>query len=322
MEIETTGPRETERGEMMTKPKIGLALGSGGARGWCHIGVLRALAEEGIEPTIIAGCSMGALVGATYVAGALDTLEEFARSLDWRKIAGYLDVHPVKGGLIEGTRIVELLRTLKQDASIESFPKAFTAIASDLGTGREIWLQSGSMVDAVRASIAIPGIISPLKLNGRWLLDGGMTNPVPVSACRAMGADIVIAVNANAGAFRPHPLRITDPARTDSEPLTRDISDRVFASAPDGIGRAFKAIAPEFLSAKSDAPGYFNVLSTSIDIMTSHILRSRLAGEPPHVMINAQLSHLRVLEFQRASEAIEEGRQRTKQAIGLIREYL
>jgi NTE family protein len=134
-------------------------------------------------------------------------------------------------------------------------------------------------------------------------------------------ADIIIAVNANAGVFRPHPAR-TDPARTVSGQLTPDIADRVFASFPDGIGRAFKSIAPQFLSARSDAPGYFNVLSTSIDIMTSHILRSRLAGEPPHVMINAQLSHLRVLEFQRAEEAIEEGWQRTKQAIPLLRDCL
>ncbi len=307
---------------MMTKLKIGLALGSGGARGWCHIGVLRALAEEGIEPDIVAGCSMGSLVGGAYVAGALDELEEFARGLDWRKIAGYLDVHPGTGGLIEGRRIVDLLRMLKQDAPIESFSKAFTAIASDLGTGREIWLQSGSMADAVRASIAIPGIISPLKLNGRWLLDGGMTNPVPVSACRAMGADIIIAVNPNAGAFRPHLPHIKESAAAHSERLTPDIADRVFGSVPDAVGRAFKAVAPEFLSSETGAPGYFNVLSTSIDIMTGHILRSRLAGEPPHVMINAQLSHLRVLEFQRSDEAIEEGRRRTKQAMPLIHEHL
>ena len=212
--------------EMMTKPKIGIALGSGGARGWCHIGVLRALAEEGVEPSIVAGCSMGALVGAAYVAGALDALEEFARSLTWPKIASFLDVNPARGGLIEGNRIITLLRTLKGDAPIESFAKAFTAIASDLGTGREIWLQNGSMADAVRASIAIPGIISPLKLNGRWLLDGGMTNPVPVSACRAMGADIVIAANPNAGAFGPPPARV-EPAqarRSETSVLERTCS--------------------------------------------------------------------------------------------------
>jgi NTE family protein len=307
----------------MTKPKIGIAFGSGGARGWSHIGVLRALAEEGIEPDIVAGCSMGALVGGAYVSGALDALEEFARGLDWRKIAALIDVNPATGGLIEGSRIANFLRSLHADAPIESFPKPFTAIASDLGTGREIWLQSGSMVDAVRASIAIPGIISPLKVNGRWLLDGGMTNPVPVSACRAMGADIVIAVNPNAGAFRPNPVRSTaEPGPIAAEPSGAAAFEKAFASVPEGIGRAFRAVAPEFLSAKRDTPGYFNVLSTSIDIMTSHILRSRLAGEPPHVMINVQLSHLRTLEFQRASEAIEEGRLRTKQAMPLLREHL
>jgi NTE family protein len=282
---------------------------------------LRALAEEDIEPNIIAGCSMGALVGAAYVAGALDALEEFAHSLTWPKIAAYLDVNPASGGLIEGNRIVSLLRTLKEDAPIESFGKPFTAVASDLGTGREIWLQNGSMIDAVRASIAIPGIISPLNLNGRWLLDGGMTNPVPVSACRAMGADIIIAVNPNAGVFGAHPARIiAEPAQR--EPISPDIADKLFASIPDGISRAFKAITPEFLRSRGDAPGYFNVLSTSIDIMTSHILRSRLAGEPPHVMISPRLSHLSVLEFHRAGEAIEEGRQRAKQAMPLLREYL
>ncbi|MGO9173133.1 MAG: patatin-like phospholipase family protein [Rhodomicrobium sp.] len=307
----------------MTKLKIGIALGSGGARGWCHIGALRALAEEGIEPSIVAGCSMGALVGAAYVAGALDALEEFARSLTWPKIAGFFDVNPASGGLIEGKRIVSLLRTLKEDALIESLAKPFTAIASDLGTGREIWLQNGSIIDAVRASIAIPGIISPLNLNGRWLLDGGMTNPVPVSACRAMGADIIIAVNPNAGVFGAHPPRdIAKPAQSASEPpLSPDILDKLFASIPDGISRGLKAITPGFLGSEG-GPGYFNVLSTSIDIMTSQILRSRLAGEPPHVMITPRLSHLSVLEFNRAGEAIEEGRQRAKKAMPLLHEYL
>jgi NTE family protein len=307
----------------MTKLKIGIALGSGGARGWCHIGALRALAQEGIEPSAVAGCSMGALVGAAYVAGALDALEEFARSLTWRKIAGFLDVNPTSGGLIQGNRIVSLLRTLKEDAPIESFAKPFTAIASDLGTGREIWLQSGSMVDAVRASIAIPGIIGPLNLNGRWLLDGGMTNPVPVSACRAMGADIVIAINPNANAFAPRTdSTAREPEQSVAEAISPDIADNLFASIPDGLGRAFKAITPEFVRSRGDVPGYFTVLSTSLDIMTSHILRSRLAGEPPHVMINPHLRHVSVLEFHRAGEAIEEGYERTKAAMPLLREYL
>lgn len=306
----------------MTKPKIGIALGSGGARGWCHIGALRALAEEGVEPDIVAGCSMGSLVGAAYIGGQLDALEEWARGLTWRKMAAFLDVSLSSGGLIEGKRIVNFLKTLREDAPIESFKKPFTAIASDMMSGREIWLQSGSILDAVRASIALPGILSPVKVDGRWLLDGGMTNPVPVSACRAMGADIIIAVNPNANVLGPRkrPAMLKPAQNASAE--SADILDKVFDAIPDGITRSLKAIAPGFIGSKSEAPSYIDVLSNSIDIMTSQILRSRLAGEPPHVMMNPHLSHMSVLEFNRAEEAIEEGRQSAKRAMPLLREYL
>jgi len=307
----------------MTKPKIGIALGSGGARGWCHIGALRALAEEGIEPEIVAGCSMGALVGAAYVAGELDALEEWSYTVSWRKVAGFLDVNLASGGLIEGKRIVAFLSTIKKDALIESFEKPFTAIASDLLTGREIWLDKGSIIDAVRASIALPGIISPVNLNGKWLLDGGMTNPVPVSACRAMGAEIIIAINPNAHNLAPHARSgIVKPAPNESPALSRDLLDKLFDSVPDGIRQSLKAITPNFFGSKSGVPGYIDVLSTSIDIMTSQILRSRMAGEPPHVMISPHLSHMSVLEFNRAKEAIEEGRRSAQSVMPLLREYL
>ncbi len=307
----------------MAKPKIGIALGSGGARGWCHIGALRALAEEGIEPDIVAGCSMGALVGAAYIAGELDALEEWSYTVSWRKVAGFLDVNLASGGLIEGKRIVAFLGTLKEDALIESFAKPFTAIASDLETGREIWLDKGPIIDAVRASIAIPGIISPMKLNGKWLLDGGMTNPVPVSACRAMGAEIIVAINPNAHNLGPHARpAIAKPAQEGSPVPSRDYLDKLFDSVPDGIRQSLKTITPNLFGSRSGVPGYFDVLSTSIDIMTSQILRSRLAGEPPHVMIGPHLSHMSVLEFNRAKEAIEEGRQSAQRAMPLLREYL
>lgn len=306
----------------MTKPKIGFALGSGGARGWCHIGVLRELAEAGIEPDVVAGASMGALVGGTYVAGGLDALEEWSTTVDWRKIAGFLDVSLTSGGLIEGKRIVELLNTFKLDAPIESFAKPFTAVASDLVSGREIWLQKGPMSEAVRASIALPGIISPVKVGGQWLLDGGMTNPVPVSACRAMGADIIVAVNPNAHMLGPHGRRGAITAIRAGAAPAPDLFDRLLDPVPESIRSGVKAVASRFLGSGSDAPGYFDVLSTSIDIMTNQILRSRLAGEPPHVIIGPQLSHLAVLEFNRAREIIEEGRRSAKSAIPVLKEYL
>ncbi len=307
----------------MKKPKIGLALGSGGARGWCHIGALRVLAEEGIEPDVVAGCSMGALVGAAYIAGELDALEQWAYTVNWRKVAGFLDVNLTSGGLIEGKRIVAFLNSINKDAPIESFGKPFMAVASDLQTGREIWLDKGSIVDAVRASIAMPGIISPMNLNGKWLLDGGMTNPVPVSACRAMGAEIVIAINPNAHNLEPHTKRDATKQAPDS-PLapSRDFLDKLLDTVPDGIKQSLKTITPDFFGSKSGVPGYIDVISTSIDIMTSQILRSRMAGEPPHVMISPRLSHMSVLEFNRAKEAIEEGRRSTQNVMPMLREYL
>jgi NTE family protein len=172
---------------------IGIALGSGSARGWGHIGVLRALKEEGIEPDIVCGTSVGALVGAAYVSGKLNMLEKWVLSLNTRKIIGYLDLRlVVGGGIIQGKRLIDFLRQYIGDESIEDLPKIFAAVATNLNTGHEIWFSHGSLLDAVRASIALPGIFTPVKLNNHWLVDGGLVNPVPVSVCRAMGAQIDI----------------------------------------------------------------------------------------------------------------------------------
>ena len=181
----------------MASARIGLALGSGSARGWSHIGVIEGLAEAGIHPDIVCGCSIGAVVGAAYVAGALAALKDFAQSLTLREIARFLDIRLSGGGLIGGQEIVALLRKLKISGPISSFTKPFAAVATDLHTGREIWLREGPIDDAVRASISLPGILSPATNGDRWLVDGGLVNPVPVSVCRALGADVVIAVNLN-----------------------------------------------------------------------------------------------------------------------------
>lgn len=306
-------------------PKIGLALGSGGARGWCHIGAIRALLAEGIEPDIIAGCSMGALVGAAYATGTLDELEDWATSINWRKMASYVDVNLVGGGLIEGRHIVEYLNKINKNPQIEKLEKRFTAIASDLVMGREIWLQDGPINEAVRASIALPGIFSPVKLKDKWLLDGGMTNPVPVSACRAMGAEIIIAVNPNAGllGFHTSPnFRKERSPKKEEAKFKRDIIDRLFDVVPERITGSLKTIMPDSAKPHDRMPSYIDVLSTSIDIMTNQILRSRLAGEPPHVMINPQLNNLAVLEFNRAKEAIAEGQTSTQRALPLLKDYL
>ena len=181
----------------MTRPRIGLALGSGSARGWAHIGVIDSLIEAGIEPDVVCGTSIGALVGAAYVAGKLGRLRQWAETATWRAILRLTDVRLTGGGLMNGRQVVAFLQQIGIDQPIESYGRPYAAVATDLATGREIWLQSGPIHEAVRASIALPGILSPARIDGRWLVDGGLSNPIPVSVCRALGADVIIAVNLN-----------------------------------------------------------------------------------------------------------------------------
>jgi len=309
-------------GQELTKPRLGIALGSGGARGWVHVGVLQALKQQGIEPDVVCGCSMGALVGGAYVSGELDSLEAWALTITRMDMLRYLDVNIFNGGVIDGKSIMSMLQNFKEDALIESLEKPFIAVASDLLTGREIWLQEGSLSEAVRASISIPGIFSPQKTGGKWLLDGGLTNPVPVSACRALGAEIIIAVNPTADAlgfrYRSHesPEEISP-----NEPRSA-LLDRLFDTVPDSIKSGVKAMTPDFLSSDIDRIGYFDVLSSSIDIMTDQIMRSRLAGEPPHIMLQPKLGQFSTLDFHRAEEAITEGRNIVQDALPALQKLI
>src|SRR5215470_13204851 len=229
-------------------PRIGLALGSGSARGWAHIGVIEALTEAGIEPDIVCGCSVGALVGAAYVAGQLPALKDFAQSLTWREIASLLDVRLSGGGLVAGNEIVALLRTMKISAPIGSYPKAFAAVATDLETGREIWLREGSIEEAVRASISLPGILSPTRHSDRWLVDGGLVNPVPVSVCRALGAEVVIAVNLNGDIVGRHGPSYSDQNQSNATTTPREFLRRLTNQVPTAFRESALAILPKLLS--------------------------------------------------------------------------
>lgn len=288
----------------MTAPgRIGLALGAGGARGWCHIGVLRELAAMGIVPDVIAGASMGALVGAAAAAGRLDALADFAQGLTRRRVLGLLDLRLDGGGIVGGAQILALLGELGLPERIEDLPVPFVAIATDLETGREIWLREGPLAEAVRGSIALPGALTPHRHDGRWLLDGGLVNPVPVSAARALGADIVIAANPNArlrGRFwRPG-------VGSEFTALTRGWADTL-PDMPAGLARLLGRDQDA-----EDVPSYWEVVSLSIDIMTEQIRRSRLAGDPPHILLSADLEEMSVLSFHEAARAIEEGRRMTE----------
>lgn len=305
----------------MAAPRIGLALGSGSARGWSHIGIIDALSEAGIEADIVCGSSIGSLVGAAHVAGRLAELRRWAENVTWREIVALMDIRLSGGGVVDGGRVIAWLRDLGIDGPIERYAKRYAAIATDLATGREVWFERGPILDAVHASIALPGILSPAKIDERWLVDGGLSNPVPVSVCRALGADVIIAVNLNGDLMG---RRFADDPPADT-PLPAQVSNEfvahVLEQMPPGLREQGIQIVQRLLSRQPAAPGYFQVLANSLNIMQDYITRARLAGEPPHVMLAPRLSDIGLMEYNRAAEAIAEGRHCVAQAMPILRHY-
>lgn len=297
------------------RPRLGLALGSGSARGWSHIGVLRALERAGHVPDIVCGSSIGALVGAVYAAGRLDWLEQWTRQLNWQGVLALLDLR-MGGGLIEGNRLVEFFRGHFDDQGIAQLPRAFGCVATELASGREIWLREGPVIDAVRASIALPGLFTPALREGRLLVDGGLVNPVPVSLCRAMGADVVVAVDLNWDLIGRH-------ART-----ADDAAVAAGGAAPPGplaalLARLKPAPRAEAPAGGEDGaapplPSLMDVLATSLNIMQVRITQSRLAGEPADVVIRPRLSGIAAMDFDRAALAIAQGEKAAEQALAQL----
>jgi NTE family protein len=306
------------------RPKIGLALGSGSARGWAHIGILEALAEQGITPDIVCGCSIGAFVGSAFVAGKLEELKKWTLSLSWARVMKLLDPSVAHGGVIKGDLIAEYLRTLLDEKEIAEYGIPFAAIATDLLTGREIWLQQGPMYQAVRASISLPGIFTPYKLGNKWLVDGGLVNPVPISVCRALGADVIIGVNLNNDLVGRRGIA-SEIERDESElqKFPFDLLEKLPEQIPESIREGVTNLVSNIYGAtKSDTPGYFDVLFNSINIMQDRITRSRLAGDPPQVMLMPHLLDFNLMDFHRAEEAIKEGRLCVEQSLPLIRKFI
>lgn len=292
------------------KPKIGLALGSGSARGWAHVGVIRALQEAGIEPDIVCGTSIGSLVGAAYAAGELDELEAWVKSLTWKAVVGLLDF-TVTAGLIKGIRLIDFFRSNFSDVEIGELSIPFGAVATELATGREIWLREGKVLDAVRASIALPGLFTPVVRDGRVIVDGGLVNPVPVSLARAMGADIVIAVDLSSdlmGRRLRKPVPAAKPPAKPGRPASH--LSTMLAKLQKG-GKEQKAES----KAARPIPSMLDVMATSINIMQERITRSRLAGEPADVMIRPRLGQMALMDFHRATPAITEGRRAAELAL-------
>ena len=298
------------------KPKIGLALGSGVARGWAHIGVLRGLQKHGLQPDIYVGASIGALVAGVALAGRLDDLEAWARKLNRRRVVTLMDFKMRSGSLIGGERLAHELRNYLGETKIEELPREFVAIAADLVNGHEIWMREGSLVDAIRASYALPGVFPPLYLNHHWMVDGALVNPVPVSVCTALGADITIAVTLQ-GDFLG---KVRQPGAKIPTVAGFDLLDGV-AGAETQVEEARRSpVARRAFRRQRGHPSLFGTMVSSLAILQDRVTRARLAADPPDVLIKPRIGHIGLLEFDRASEMIAAGEEAVDHAMPRIRD--
>lgn len=300
----TYGPRNGQ-------PGIGLALGGGLARGFAHIGVLKALNRHGIYPSIIAGTSIGAVVGGCYLVGKLDALEEWALSLNRFKVLSYLDFRVRSAGLVGGKRLKDTLIPHFQDLNFEDLPHPFICIATDLASGHEIWLRKGDLMSAMVASFSLPGVFPPVKKDERFLVDGALVNPCPISPCQALGARMTIAVDLNADligkAAKPGVSYQTitgfDMFNTQDVPLEQQ---KPFLSS---------SISRRLFRREENSPSLFGVMVSALGILQDRLTRSRLAGEPPDVHVKPPIGHIGLLEFEKANELIVAGEEITEKLI-------
>jgi NTE family protein len=290
-------------------PVIGLALGSGSARGWAHIGVILELEDMGISPQVVAGTSVGALVGAIYVSGELKKLADWVQTLNVREVVRLLDI-TFTGGVVRGEKLFGHFQQHHSNADIRSLKQRYASVVTEMHTGREIWITEGPVLSAARASCALPGVFAPVKHDGHWMLDGGLVNPVPVSVCRALGADVVIAVNLNAQLVGSHFSRA---GLDEAEQM-----DNAKAPAERGIWRK---LTDYLSSGDRNNPGFFDVVAASVNIMQDRLTRSRMAGDPSEITLMPHLEDFALMDFHRAAEAIAAGREAVRAQAVLIQAW-
>lgn len=289
-------------------PIVGLALGSGSARGWAHIGIIQELEAIGVRPQVVAGTSIGALIGAVYVSGQLGEFAAWVRTLTQRNVFSLLDV-TFSSGVVKGERLFGLFTENHRNPNIEELDQRYVSIATEMRSGREIWITRGPVLTAARASCAMPGLVSPVKVEDSWMLDGGLVNPVPVSACRALGADVVIAVNLNAQLVGAH--------------LPRNSRSELEKDSASAEEKSMWMRALEYFSGPGGgAPTFFDVVASSVNIMQDRITRSRMAGDPPEITLVPMLGDFALMDFHRASEAIDEGRRLVRSYAGEISSWV
>jgi len=334
----------TQNGVMADSPptaRVALALGSGGARGYAHIGVIHELRERGYEVVGVAGSSMGALVGGLHAAGSLDEFADWAKTLTQRAVLRLLDPSITAAGVLRAEKILDAVRDMLGDATIESLPIPYTAVATDLIAGKSVWLQRGPVDAAIRASIAIPGIIAPHVLDGRLLADGGILDPLPMAPIAAVNADLTIAVSlGGAGSDAVQDQSDGPETRATTEWLTRLLrsTSALLETAPAKSVRSRFGAAEESGEEADDSDqdstdqlvdssreasipklGSFAVMNRTIDIAQAALARHQLATYPPDLLIEVPRTACRSLDFHRAAELIDLGHELAAQALDTLK---
>ena len=289
------------------KPLIGLALGGGVARGWAHIGAVKRLEELGLRPDIVAGTSVGALVGGFWRAGRLEALEEWARKLTKARMLTYFDVMLNGSGLMGGKRLEKALKRYLPPTDISQMRDKFVAVTAELATGHEIWIMDGDLGEAIQAAYALPGVFPPRAVGGRWLIDGALVNPLPVSACRALGARVVIAIGLHSDAFGKGVMQRKEKFGQLADNALIDDGGAELEAASKGRNLTEKLMLRRLFHASENTPGLGSVMLASFNILMDRITRSRLAGEPADVLMLPHVGHVPLLAFDRADELIRLG---------------
>jgi NTE family protein len=296
---------------MTSRKTVCLVLGSGSSRGWAHIGAIEALEEAGIPIDSIVGSSVGSYVGALYAAGSLNSLKTFVLRMDGKKVFSYFDVVFPRSGLLNGTKKLKEFVSLLTDARDFSDLKIpVIMVATDLESGDKVVLKSGNLIDALRATMSMPGLFSPARAKAKWLVDGGLVDPVPVSIARVMDVDVVIAVDLNSGLSprKKSKLRIDnsrkkvdDPHRHKNE-LVNKLAD-YYVNAELGVRNKLNELFRKELS----TPDIIETVTTSIGIMQERITRINLAVDPPDILIQPRLNELKMMDFDQVEHVIHEG---------------
>lgn len=311
---------------MAGRKKIGLALGSGSARGWSHIGVLQALEQNEIPIDYIAGTSIGSFVGAVYATGKIDSLREFALGMNWKMVLSYFDVVFPKSGFLDGKKIHDLFSMHTSARTFDDFQIPVRMVATDLDSGQEVILDSGNIIDSIRASVSVPGVITPVRRGDKLLIDGGLVNPVPVDVVRSMGANIVIAVNLNSGLVSKRSNKKTTVDESDRTIDETEIQNEWIGKLAHSYNQAERLVREKinlwFEREEEAKPNIMEIMGASLDIMEEKIAATNLELHQPDILITPRLADLKMFDFDQAERSIEEGYQRAMEQMPEIKNLI